>query len=346
MFHRNLRYYRLKNNMSRKELASLAGVSPMAISYYENGERKPGMETIKTLARILNVKVTDFLRDRSKNLTFSHEEFRKGSKLSGRQQDSIREMVEEYLNRFFQAVEILGGEVLAEAPACHQLELLDDAESNALAMRKYLHISETGPVGNLIELLENRGILICVFDVENDDFSGMNGRVNDRPYIVLNGRMNAERMRSTIAHEMAHVMFAWPKEKEEKSIENMAAAISGAFLFPAEDARRELGIRRTAVTKDMYLICREYGISLYLLAKRANLCGIIKDSAWKEFYMKSGRAKRKESEPLGIPKEEPTLFAQLVFRAVSEEEISVQKGAELLGQSYDFVKNHCFAEEG
>ena len=51
MFCKNLKYYRLKNNMSRKELASLAGISPMSVSYYENGERRPGMDTIKKTGR-------------------------------------------------------------------------------------------------------------------------------------------------------------------------------------------------------------------------------------------------------------------------------------------------------
>lgn len=37
MFSKNLKYYRLKKNMSKKELASLVQVTPMAISYYENG---------------------------------------------------------------------------------------------------------------------------------------------------------------------------------------------------------------------------------------------------------------------------------------------------------------------
>lgn len=54
-----------------------------------------------------------------------------------------------------------------------------------------------------------------------------------------------------------------------------ATAISGAFLFPETDAKRELGLRRTKVSKDMTLICREYGISMYLLVKEAALCGII-----------------------------------------------------------------------
>ena len=211
MFNKNLKYYRLKNNMSMKELASLAGVSPMAISHYESGERKPGMETIKALAQALGVKVTDFLSSRNENLVFVHGEFRKGSKLSGKQQEYIREAVEEYMNRFYSAVDVLGGEILPEPPVCHGLSLSGDPEQDALAMRKYLHISESGPVGNLTELLENKGILIYVCDIENDAFSGMNGRVNERPYIVVNGQMGSERIRSTIVHEMAHFLFEWPE---------------------------------------------------------------------------------------------------------------------------------------
>lgn len=218
-------------------------------------------------------------------------------------------------------------------------------EENALAMRKYLRIAEYGPMGNLVELLENKGILIYIMEIDNDAFSGMNGAVNGRPYIIVNRQMSPERIRSMIAHEMAHFIFEWPDDMEEKQIENMAAAISGAFLFSFVDAKRELGIRRTSVTKDMTLTCREYGISMYLLVKRANLCGIINDNVAKNFYIKAGQAGWKKNEPSRIQREEPLLFMQLVFRAVSENEISVQKGAELLKQSYSFVAEQCFAEE-
>ncbi len=346
MFSKNLKYYRLKNNMSMKELASSIGVTPMTISYYESGERRPGMGTIKALAEVLDVRVTDFLNSRNQNLVFSHGEFRKGSRLPVKQQDYIRESVEEYLSRFYCVIDMLGGEVLPEAPVCHGLRLVEDIEENAFSMRRYLHISEFGPVGNLIGTLENKGILVYVSDIDNDAFSGMNGTVNGRPFIVVNGKMNTERIRSTIAHEMAHILFEWPKDMEEKQMEEMATAISGAFLFPEEDAKRELGIRRTSVTKDMLLVCKEYGISMYLLVKRANLCGIVRDNAAKNFYIKAGRAGWKKNEPSRIPEEEPTLFMQLVFRAVSENGISVQKGAELLKKPYSYVMEQCLAEEG
>ena len=43
-----------------------------------------------------------------------------------------------------------------------------------------------------------------------------------------------------------------------------------------------------------------------------------------------------------IEKEKATLFEQLVFRAVSENEISVQKGAELLAMPFAYVNERCF----
>ena len=345
MFHKNLKYYRLKQNMSKKELASLVNVTPMAITYYESGERRPNMDIIKALASALGVRVTDFLSKRNENLVFIHGEFRKSSKLSEKQQEFMRKSVEEYLSRFYSIVDILGGEVLPEALVSHQLLLSGDVEKDALEMRKYLRIAESGPIGNLIELLENKGVLIYVCNIECEGFSGMNGSVNGRPYIIINGKMNPERIRSTIVHELAHFIFQWDKAMEEKEVEQMATAISGAFLFSKEDVIRELGIRRSRITNDMTYICKEYGISMYLLVKRANLCGIVSDNSAKDFYIKAGQAGWKKNEPVRITKEEPMLFSQLVFRAICENEISIQKGAELLKMPYTYVAEQCFAGE-
>lgn len=345
MFNKNLKYYRLKKNMSKKELASLIGVTPMAVTHYESGERRPDMMTIKAMAKALGVKAADFLSNRNENLVFAHGEFRKGSKLAVNQQEYICEDVEEYMGRFYTVVDILGGEVLPKAPNVHKIVLVGNPEEDAKRMREYLGVAESGPVGNLVQLLENRGILVYACDIDDNAFSGMNGLVNERPYIIFNKNMSPERVRSTIAHEMAHFIFVWPEHMGEKEVESMATAISGAFLFSEADAKRELGIRRTKISKDMTLICREYGISMYLLVKRAALCGIITSSVERDFYIKAGQAGWKKNEPIRSEAEVPFLFELLVFRAVSENEISVQKGAELLKQSYDFVTEHCFAAE-
>ena len=341
MLSKNLKYYRLKNALSRKELAKKANISPMSITYYESGERKPGMDVLKALAAALDIRVSDFLTVRNQNIAFRHGEFRKNASLSQTQQECIRESIEEYFNRFMTIVEILGGNVLPDAPECHALQLMENDEENASALRQHLGFPLDGPIEDLIGKLENRGILVYECDIDSPKFSGMNGFVNGRPYVVLNPNMSAERNRSTIAHELAHLMFLWPDSMEEKEAERKATSISGAFLFPISDAVRELGVRRSSVSSDMIMVAVEYGISMWLLTKRAEIAHILNSSQAKSFYVRASFHGWKTAEPSRIPREYPSLFQQLVYRAVNEEEISVQRGAELLKTSYDRVMAEC-----
>ena len=305
MFSKNLKYYRLKKGMTKKELANRVDISSMAISNYENGKRKPDMELMKKIAAVLGVRVSDFLTVRNEKLVFCHGEFRKNSSLSIAQQEYVKESVEEYFNRFMTIVEILGGDVLPDAPSVSILPLTGNIEQDGRSLRKHLSLALDGPISNLIEILENKGILIYVCKIDNDKFSGMSGTVNGRPYIVINENMSPERNRSTIVHELSHLMFKWPDDMIDSKTEELATAISGAFLFPKTDAIRELGIHRTVIAKDMSLVAQEYGISMYMLVKRAKLSGIITVSLEKEFYICAAKAGWKKNEPSRIEKEVP-----------------------------------------
>jgi transcriptional regulator with XRE-family HTH domain len=128
MFSKNLKFYRLRKQMSKKELADKANLTPMAITNYEKGVRKPDMRTLQSLADALEVRIIDFLAVRNENISFVHGEFRKNASLSKTQQEYIHECVEEYFNRFMTVVEILGGEVLPDAPACHCIPLSQNPE--------------------------------------------------------------------------------------------------------------------------------------------------------------------------------------------------------------------------
>ena len=346
MFGKNLRYYRLRNSMTKKKLAEKSDLTSMAITNYENGDRMPSMDILKKLASALGVRVSDFLAVRNENLVFEHGEFRKNATLPIAKQEFVRESVEEYFSRFYTAVELLGGEGLPEAPECHAVKMTGDIEADAKAMRLHLGLAEEGPVNDLITVLENKGILVYICDVKSNKFSGMNGFVSERPYIIVNENMSPERNRSTIAHELAHLVFDWPADIDEKTVEETATAIAGAFLFPKADAIRELGVLRNRVTNDMTLVCREYGISMFLLVKRAQMAKIISSETAKSFYVMASSFGWRTHEPIRIERERPTLFEQLVFRAVSEGEISIQRGAELLKMPYDTVLSHCQFEEG
>lgn len=335
MLEKNLKYYRLRSGLSKRELASRIGVSAMAISHYENGERKPEIDILRRLAGELGVKLADFLAVRSGNHQYAHCEFRKNRSLSKTDEEFICESVEECFDRFFNVVDALGGEVLPACPEIRCVQVGRDSEEAARLLRKHLGFAEEGPIQNLVGAMENKGVLIFRCGIENAHFSGMNGTVDGRPYLILNANMTPERQRSTLVHELAHVFCVFPDDMPEKEREDFATAISGAFLCPREDMLRELGVRRTRITSDMIMVAKEYGVSTLLLMKRANLLGMISDAVYKDFMIRASQNGWRKNEPSRIPEETTNLFEQLTIRAVNEDEISQLRGAELLKLSYD-----------
>jgi len=80
---------------------------------------------------------------------------------------------------------------------------------------------------------------------------------------------------------------------------------------------------------------------MYLLVKRALIAGIVENHVAKAFYVKAASLGWRKNEPSRITNETPRLFSQLVYRAVNENEISIQKGAELLDLTFDELVPYC-----
>ena len=256
MLGKNIMFYRLKKGISKKELAAAIGISPMAITYYEQNQRIPDLAMTRKLAAVLETNLVGLMSSYSETHQFQHGEYRKNSKLSNKYQDLICATVEDYFNRFLSVSNILGKDALRDAPLCHSIVPSMDAEADAEALRTILGFALEGPIPNLVGALENKGILVFLFDYENNQFSGMNGFVDNRPYVAINSTMTPERQRSTLVHEIAHIFFVIPK-KEDSAWEKHMTAVSGAFLFPREDAYNEVGLKRTAVTSDMAMVAQD-----------------------------------------------------------------------------------------
>lgn len=60
-FAENLRVYRERMKLSRKEIAALLSISIQAYGHYENGEREPKLEMLVKIATLLHVSIDDLL---------------------------------------------------------------------------------------------------------------------------------------------------------------------------------------------------------------------------------------------------------------------------------------------
>jgi transcriptional regulator with XRE-family HTH domain len=61
-FARNLRHWRLERGLSQEELSARAELSQTFLSQIENGSRNVSLDKIEKLAEVLEIDVTDLLK--------------------------------------------------------------------------------------------------------------------------------------------------------------------------------------------------------------------------------------------------------------------------------------------
>jgi len=315
----NLRFFRVKEGLSQQQLADKIGVSKMLISYYESGKRMVNSSTLLKLCDVFGILPAQLLLDQEAGVSVSFRSFRKG-RISSKKEESIKGEVDRYLQKLFLVERLLGGHVLPDAPIIEKKEHVCVKQS-ALYVRTYLKAAEKGPLGSLVDILENNGFIVVILPFEDTSFSGLNGIVNNRPFVVVNKNISNERKRFTLAHELVHILVS-------VSDENTVDAIAGELLLPSADIIRELGPKRMNIVSDLSLLQKEYSVSYSMIAYRAKQEGIITEHSFVSLMKWISANKQKNSQ---IIEEDSHLFGQLVVRGVLEGSISKSKAAELFG---------------
>lgn len=338
MVGKNIKYYRLLKKMSQESLAQSVGIGKMAVSNYESGKRTPDYNTSRKLANALGVSLSMLLAQTSTDVTIHHGAFRKQSALTKSQQEVVLGKADRYLGKLYEAVSFVGDSALPEVPVFNRIPA-DDFESAGQYLRQILELASNGPIGNITDILENHGFIVCPIDFDERGFSGNSGTVNGRPYIAINVTMPAERQRFTLIHELAHLVFIFRDEQDE---ERMVDRIAGAFLLPQSDIVRELGPKRSDIRGDLRNIQREYGISMAAIMKRAQQTGIITKAVYETTMKWMSANGLRSDEKSGLVPEKSHLLEQLTSRAVSEDEIGISKAAEILEMPLADVRMLCY----
>src|SRR5690606_7253296 len=189
-----------------------------------------------------------------------------------------------------------------------------------------------GPIPELIDVLEARGLMVIVTDVaEGRTFDGLAGTLGQTPVVVISSQAPGDRQRFTLAHELGHLVLAG-RLLPDRDLEMACNRFAGAFLLPATTLRDHLGQRRHQFeARELYMLKHEFGVSMAAILIRALQCGIITESRYKQWQIHFSREGWRSHEPgEPCPRETTQLFRQLVYRALAEEYIGESKAAELL----------------
>lgn len=318
---------------SQQSLADEVGVSKMVISKYEHGQAAPGSGVLLRLARSLGYPAEYFLRPVSVSL--SAPAYHSRHNLPQKQEHAVVAAVQEWLERYLDVEDIVGEETRFELPAGFPRPIViaegvgaAEAEEAAEELRRAWELG-AGPLDDLVDILEDRGIKVGEVAVQEDFESLILRTDSGQPVIAVRRGRPAEQRRFSLAHELGHLVLDLP---EGKAGEQLADRFAEALLAPASAVRRELGQQRTHLAMSELAHLRDrYGLSLRAWVLHAHHLGIITESEARRLSaeLKRGVWDLQDADHAS-GREHPQRMERLVMRALAEDLISESRAADML----------------
>ncbi len=255
--------------------------------------------------------------------------FRAGERLSAKTGSALRHRIAGHLHKYLELESVLGmGAGFANPLAGHAAGAGLEVEAAAAEARRRWELG-SGPIVNLLGLLEDRGIK--VYETRGiEGFEGLSGRFGDVPFVAVSMERPADRIRFTAAHELGHMLCDFDAAE---SPEGECHAFGAAFLLPKAALEKVfMPARRKVTLGDLAEIKETYGISLQAIMYRAHGLGLTSDRQLRSFRETIKAKGWMVTEPVAYAgRERATRFRRLLYYAVSAEILDLERAAEMAG---------------
>lgn len=296
-------------------------ISTQKLSQYQNGQGTPPRETLDMIGAVLGVPVAFFLMDPREcpEETIFYRKMSAATKRARiRAQWQLKWLQDIYadVSQFVSFPEANLPELgLSPDPLQVSFSEIEEAASRA---RAYWRLGDA-PVGNMVRLLENQGVIVGRQELGAESLDGLSARDSNtgRSYILLGtDKGTAVRWRFDAAHELGHLLLHQNVDQSKlanplmfKHIEDQAHHFARAFLLPLDPFSEDFFSAQLDVLRAMK---PKWRVSIAAMIIRARDADLISEQAEQRLWMYLGRKKWRLSEPYDedwLP-EEPLLMRQ------------------------------------
>ena len=304
-----LRLARELDSLTQAEVARRLDLTPAAVSQFESGAAQPTEATVARLSKKLHIPAEFFRLP----ITETHEGFFRSLRRTGTAD-----------RRRARAVAHIAHDVVASSPGAGSPPLslpyyrptsleapLQEIEEFAANVRRDWGLPG-GPVNNVVQLLEEHGIVVIRLPLNSADVDAFSLPFPDHPVVVLGSDKNDRaRSRFDAAHELGHLVMHGDEVWGLPEVEKQAHTFAAAFLMPGAEIRGELPDR--ADWPSLFRVKGRWHVSLAALLMRAKTLGVMSEGNYLT-AIKAASARgwrRVEPVPLGAPEEPMRLRATL-----------------------------------
>lgn len=327
-----IRNSRVHRGLSLQEVADGVGVSKQMIHKYEMGNSVPTSDKLIALSKLFNQKVDYFFR--KPEVSIGEISFRKRGKFGAKKVDSLKEeiriQIENYL--FIENICEVSNSFKNPIEKC----IIEDEASvqqTVKMLRSKWNIGEDA-IHNIIDLLEDHHIKVIEVEDESGSFDGLATTIDNKHRIIVIAKgMPIERKRFTLLHELGHLLLRI-EDFDLKKQEGLCNYFASEMLLSEENTFTEFGINRSSISlEELKNVQEKYGISIKAIVYKLGELKIMPAERVRKFYLRLNiepnlKALVEACRYKGIA--HSNRYENLVFRAVSEELISMSKASSLL----------------
>lgn len=360
-----LRQARELIGFNQGEAAQKLGITPAALSQYENGKRRIEVFTLDRIAHLYGVPVTYFFaagltETNQQNADWETELRTMARTLSADGKAGISKLIQ-HIHDLEALYELTGnpfpGRPHNPFPALNKLEFSDyEIAEYAQKVRRYYNLG-IAPLLNVKRFLDAQGYQ--VFSVPlGQDGDALSGLFFTHPklgaVIVFNEMQAYTRFPFTMSHEAAHSLFHWDRPAilcrkdagESDLLEDFADRFASYFLIPQEGLQERLEAMEVKTVKhpeEVIHIARYFGVSYKATVhrlERDRKLGASKDvfKGVQPVRLAKSLGYRPLQYEFGerpLPPEErlPRIFLELSYFALEDKSLSLRRVAEMLDVS-------------
>jgi Zn-dependent peptidase ImmA (M78 family)/transcriptional regulator with XRE-family HTH domain len=310
--------------LRKSDLAARIDMSPTAVAAWESGAKRPTAGTVARLALSLQVEPGFFAMrpdDVAALSTTPHfRSLRSTSQLARDQAFAYGQLAVDIATSLERHVEYPEPDVPSVPVPVDGVSDIEGPERAARRIREQWGIGP-GPVGHLVRLLENHGVLVVFSPPRAASVDAYSFDSRLRPVVVLNPvKRDYYRQRFDVAHELGHLVMHSDAEPGGRTVEDQAHRFAAELLMPAAEIRDLLpATMNAAAWQTLARLKEQWGTSIQALLYRARRLGVLPDVSYRNAMTTlTARGWRRAEPGLLTVLEQPSLLPRALELLAAE----------------------------